>query len=308
MRVMKLNVMMTILMLVWICFASTAKAEGLRSYVSVSGSDNRACTRNQPCRSFDAALAKTDEGGEIVALDTGTYDPTTITKSITLTAVPGVDAQIRASSGNAVTLNVDGADVVILRGLRLTGPGKTSTGTTGVLVNLLPNGGGIGVSVHIENCFISEFQQGVQMEVTGGRLMVSETVIRRNQVGTRFYSGGIEYNGASIERTRFEQNEIGLLVDGIVSVAVSNSIASSNFHAFQSEGNGKIEIFNTVATRNSTAIKANGGVIRIASCSLVGNGRGVSTSPGVVASMGNNMIVGNDLDVVGPNFTTFAAR
>jgi hypothetical protein len=55
------------------------------------GSDNRPCTRNQPCRTFDGALAKTDPGGEIVALETGSYDPTTVTKSITLSSAPGAD-------------------------------------------------------------------------------------------------------------------------------------------------------------------------------------------------------------------------
>src|SRR5262245_38586878 len=101
---MKLNLMMIGLLLVYLCVTSIAKAEGARSYVSVTGADNKPCSISQPCRSFNAALTKTDAGGEIIALDTGSYDPTTITKAITLAAAPGVDASVRATTGNAVTI------------------------------------------------------------------------------------------------------------------------------------------------------------------------------------------------------------
>jgi hypothetical protein len=103
----KLTLMIIGLLFSCFTFVEVAKAEGARSYIVPSGSDNRSCSRSQPCRTFDGALAKTDEGGEIIALETSTYDPTTITKSITLTAAPGADVVIRATSGNAVTLNLN---------------------------------------------------------------------------------------------------------------------------------------------------------------------------------------------------------
>jgi hypothetical protein len=44
-------------------------------------------------------------------------------------------------------------------------------------------------------------------------------------------------------------------------------------------------------------------------CSVIGNGTGVSTGGGLVNSMGNNMIVNNDIDIAGTNsFITFLAR
>jgi hypothetical protein len=47
----------------------------------------------------------------------------------------------------------------------------------------------------------------------------------------------------------------------------------------------------------------------MASCSVTGNGTGVSTGTGTVSSMGNNMIVNNDIDVAGvQNFITFLPR
>src|SRR5215217_8162619 len=105
MRIAKATFMMMGLLLTCLSFTSTALADGARSYISPNGSDNRPCTRNQPCRTFDAALAKTDAGGEIVAMETGTYDPTTVTKSMTLAAASGADVAIRANAGNAVTVS-----------------------------------------------------------------------------------------------------------------------------------------------------------------------------------------------------------
>ena len=83
MRITKAIVMTMGLLLTCLSLTSTARADGARSYISPSGSDNRPCSRNQPCRTFDGALTKTDAGGEIVALESGTYEPTTIAKSIT---------------------------------------------------------------------------------------------------------------------------------------------------------------------------------------------------------------------------------
>lgn len=83
MRITKATVMTMGFLLTCLTFVTPAHAQGARSYISPSGSDNRPCSRNQPCRTFDGALAKTEAGGEIVAMETGTYDPTTITKAIT---------------------------------------------------------------------------------------------------------------------------------------------------------------------------------------------------------------------------------
>ena len=57
------------------------------------------------------------------------------------------------------------------------------------------------------------------------------------------------------------------------------------------------------------AFKADGGFIRIAYCSVIGNGTGISASGGTIGTMGNNMIVNNDIDIAGtPNFVPFVPR
>lgn len=308
MKITKLTVMTMGLVLTCLSLSATARADGSRSYISPAGSDNRPCTRNQPCRSFDGALTKTDAGGEIVAMETGTYDPTTVSKSITLAAAPGADVAIRVNSGNAVTIAANPGDIVVLRGLRLGGPGKNVAGSNGVFFNITsPN---CCVSVNIENSVISDFDRGVQMELgVASRLLMTDSVLRANNTGLNMFVGGADGNGASIERTRFESNGVGLRHFGGNSAAVSNSVASGNGIGFQTEGSGKLELFYTVASKNGTGVKADGGAIRIAYSSMTGNGTGISASGGTIHTMGNNMVVNNDIDVAGSiNVVTFLPR
>lgn len=308
MIITKATFMMMGLLLTCLTFVSTARADGARSYISPSGSDNRPCTRNQPCRTFDGALAKTDAGGEIVAMETATYEPATVTKSITLAAAPGADVGIRAASGNAVTVNANTGDTVVLRGLRLGGPGKNVAGTNGVLVNL--ESPSCCISLHLENTIVSDFEEGVQMNIgVAGRLLVSDSVFRSNKTGINFSAGGTEANGAAIERSRFERNDTAILTSTGNPVTVSNSTASGNGVAFQADPGGKLDIFQSVITKNSTGIHVNGGVVRIAYSSVMGNSTGVAAGGGLVHTMGNNMIVNNDIDVSGTmNFVTFLPR
>lgn len=308
MRITKATVMIMGLLLTCLTLVSNARAEGARSYVSPNGSDNRPCSRNQPCRTFDAALTKTDAGGEIVALESGSYDPTTITKAITLTAAPGADVAIRATSGNAVTITAGIGDTVVLRGLRLIGPGKNTTGTNGVLVDIVsPN---CCIFVQLENCTVSDFDKGVQIDLgVASTLVVSDTVFRSNKTGVSFSVGGVESQGASITRSRFERNEVGLFTHTGNSVTVSNSVVHGNNIGLQADPGGKVDVFDSTITKNGTGIKTSGGYIRLASCSVTGNGHGITTDTGTVASMGNNMIINNDIDVAGAqNFITFLPR
>ena len=308
MRITKLTVMTMGLLLTCLSFVSTARADGARSYISPSGSDNRPCTRNQPCRTFDGALAKTDAGGEIVAMETATYEPATITKSITLAAAPGADVAIRATTGNAVTINGNTGDTYVLRGLRLGGPGKNVANTNGVLVNI--ESPSCCISVSLENTIVTDFEEGVQMNIgVAGRLLVSDSVFRSNKTGINFSAGGTEAHGAAIERSRFERNDTGIVTSVGNPVTVSNSIASGNGVAFQANPGGKLDIFQSVITKNGTGVDANGGVVRIGYSSVMGNSTGIAAGGGIVHSMGNNMIVSNDIDISGAiNFSTFLPR
>jgi len=68
-------------------------------------------------------------------------------------------------------------------------------------------------------------------------------------------------------------------------------------------------LFHTAASKNHTGVKADGGIIRIAYCSVTGNSTGISASGGTIGTMGNNMVVNNDIDVTGSiNVVTFVPR
>ena len=284
---------LTIIGLLLSCFslAEAAKAEGLRSYISPSGSDNRPCTRSQPCRTFDGALAKTDEGGEIIALETGTYDPTTITKSITLTAVPGADVVIRSTTGTAVTANgLNGAHVV-LRGLKLSGSGKNGN-TVGVSLTQ----GASGTTLTIENCVITDFGTGINaVNNNNARLGITDSVIRNNNTGLigRFF--GTASTGAFASRSRFENNGVGVYALGGSWVIVKDCVVSTNDIGLLAEQDGGYAVSNSLITKNNRGIEVRTGTLVLASSTISGNVTGIEVE-GFVRSKGDNVFVNNEVD------------
>ena len=75
-----------------------------QAFVSVSGDDGDPdnpgniepinpkpnCGPMWPCRTFARALSVVDDGGEVVALTSGDYDPFSIGKSVSVVTAPGV--------------------------------------------------------------------------------------------------------------------------------------------------------------------------------------------------------------------------
>src|SRR5262249_6314859 len=99
---------------------SSAFAQSGRTFVSAgTGSDLNACSRSAPCRSFTAALAVTNAGGEVIALDSGGYGPFTVSKAVSITSPGGVYAGLTVPSGTGVTINAGASDVVRLSGLTI---------------------------------------------------------------------------------------------------------------------------------------------------------------------------------------------
>ena len=101
------------------------------------------CSITKPCRAFGEAISVTDDKGEVIVLDSAGYGPVTITKSVSVIAPAGIYGGISVFSGDGVTVNAPGANVV-LRGLTITGQG----GQRGILLQAAAR-------VRIENCVIS---------------------------------------------------------------------------------------------------------------------------------------------------------
>jgi hypothetical protein len=97
--------------------AAPAQAGPNGTWVSGKGTDRGGCPVTAPCRTFAFALTQTAAGGEIDVLDPADYGPVTITKSISIVNDGVGVAAIRASSGNAITINAGAGDSVHLRGL-----------------------------------------------------------------------------------------------------------------------------------------------------------------------------------------------
>jgi len=70
-----------------------------------------------PCRTFGQAISQTNQGGEVIVLDSAGYGPTTINKAISLIAPPGVYAGISVFTGDGIDIQAGSSDTVIVRGL-----------------------------------------------------------------------------------------------------------------------------------------------------------------------------------------------
>jgi len=210
---------------VTVAAVTPAQALSQRTFVASTGLDTNPCSLPLPCRTFGAAIAGTSSGGEVVILDSAGYGPVSISKSISITAPPGIYAGISVLSGVGITVSATGA-IVKLSGLTINGQG----GTTGVYMTTS------GYLV-LENCIISNFAgtNYVGIYVTGpASVTVTDSKILNNYYGAYFDGGstgeiahslilgntqeGVHVNGSAvaagtgvaIEDSEVSQNYIGL--------------------------------------------------------------------------------------------------
>src|SRR5438105_7471825 len=109
--------------------ATSLFAQINRSSFSLTGNDSATCQVPDPCRTFDVAISKTNAGGEVIVLSSAGYGPFTVNKSISIISPPAYHAALAPTSGDAITVNVDNA-LVVLRGLTLNGTLGGASGIT----------------------------------------------------------------------------------------------------------------------------------------------------------------------------------
>jgi hypothetical protein len=291
-----------------------------RTFVSTSGSDSNPGTRVSPCRSFQAALAGTTAGGEVVALDSGDYAPFVIDKAVTVTAAPGAYAGISVSSGDGIHVRAGGSDAIVLRNLFLTGAG----GRHGIFFET-------GGSLDLEFITATGFAgRGLRMTAVNA---AASLVVRDSVFGAN--SAGVVVNGSTggairveIERTRADRNrDHGFWFLGGVRGTVRNAAAAGNASSgffFQPEA--AVTVFDSVAAGNANGvavidpgtqvqvtlagvvlannlsvgvIASPASLIRIASSTITGNGTGIANTDGTVETLQDNLVHGNAIDVVG---------
>lgn len=269
---------------------SGAQAQATRTWVSGVGDDANPCSRTAPCKTFEGAISKTANAGEISVLDPGGFGAVTITKSITLNG-DGTLAGILNAGVAGVIINPGSTGVVTLRNLSLNGAGS---GTFGIRILTAQ-------AVHIENCEIyGNAGPGIRVEdTTGGvSLFVRDTVIRNNTgdgILTASLGGGC---APVLENVRIDQNGgTGLKLGTFTSASVANSQISGNGTGVSLENaTSNLDMESTVIVRNGTGIvngASGASTTRISRCLIANNTTGLTISAGTITGYQNNVIVDN---------------
>jgi hypothetical protein len=224
--------------------AIPAQAQNDRSWVASFG-NGMTCSRASPCADFPTALGQTNAGGEINCVDQGEYGGGGVTliirKSITIDC-EGVQARISGpSAASTVAIQAQSTDVVVLRGLDISGKGGSDVGIE------FDTGG----ALHVEKCAIHDFNGasfGAGIYLTAAtssstmELYVSDTVVMNNDAGS--LAAGIlvrpistssnTINKVILNRVEALHNRFGIKADGthaqggVINMTVRDSVASGN--------------------------------------------------------------------------------
>jgi hypothetical protein len=281
-----------------LAFASLAQAQA-RTFVSASGSDDNACSRTAPCRTFAAAIAAVAAKGEVVALDSAGYGSFTVNKAVTVEAPPGVYAGVAGANAtfSAITIAAGATDAVVLRGLTLNGQG----GLQGITFT---SGG----ALHIERCVINGFPNDSIQFFGAGKLFVNDSVVSNGSssvFGIRIESGSGRADVA-IERTRVENSGFAIIARDNAHVTVRDSVVAGNISGFGASASGpsvsaEMDIENCVSTGNSNfgiVTSSNPAVlIRVSNSTITGNGTALFANNGSsILTRGNNTVEGNGIE------------
>jgi hypothetical protein len=252
-------------------------APSQRTFVASYGNDSSAnCSLSLPCRSFNAAIAQTKPGGEVVILDTAGYGPMTITQSLKVIGPSGVYGGISVLGGasgitTGITINAGDTDVVTLRGLDISGvPGPAPLPRRGI--DILNAG-----VVHIEKSSIANFTQddsGCIALVTSRsvQLYVVDSFLRECNAGIGAFG-----NVATpilplvvVDNTRIENGvntggtgnpTCGVCMGGYVGVSLRNSMISQQDFGVEFDGlvagavPSYLDIVNSKLLGNATGVK-----------------------------------------------------
>ena len=256
-----------------LAFTFAAQAQNSRSFVATTGNDANNCSVAAYCRTFGKALSQTNQGGEIVVVNSGGYTQATISQAVTITAV-GVDASISVpSSTGGVGLIINTPGNVTITGLNVYGNGA---GGSGIVVEAVG-------ALRLYNMLINGFN-GFGVSASAGVLSIYGSSLNDNVLGGL----AVENASAYVQDSSFSGNVAGVQALGSAQIVVVNSSAEQNTYEFRTDG-GSITLFNDRATFNGYGLYTNGGTLYFADCLITGNtvdsynkafGTMAGTSPG----------------------------
>jgi hypothetical protein len=247
-----------------------AHGQLFRAYVSSAGNDANTCSLPAPCRLLPAALAAVGDGGEIWMLDSANYNTSTVTvtKSVSILAVPGVVGSVVATGGgSAISVNAPGK-TVSLRNLVVVALGA---GTVGVDF-------AAGTMLNVNDCQISGMSAaGINANASNSSaLNVRDTIVRDStnniNIGTNIT--------ATIDHVQVTGGTYGVFVSGSSIVTVVNSNLSGMIDGALSYAIGGNQI-RLLVERTVISGVSNYGIL---------SSTGGAGSSSVVVSRGNSII------------------
>jgi hypothetical protein len=245
----------------------TMQSQVSRTWVSGDeGDDTNPCSRTAPCKTLAAALAATAAGGEIDAIDAGSFGPVTITKAVTIDGGGGQVASVLADGVNGIVVAAGAGDVVVLRNLRING---IKTGLNGIRFT---SGG----SLIVEQCEILGFtQNGIDIALSAS----ASSWIMNTNIGN--------IGGVGIKATT---------TSGVVTVGVDKVRVVLMNKGIESANHSRITVNDSFVQNGATiGMQADGdAIITINSSEVDLNGSGVQTGPGSgTAIVSNSQIAYN---------------
>ena len=293
--------------------AASAPLQALSAKVFVTplGKDSLTCgALLTPCKTLAGAVAVVSPGGTVVVLTSGEYGPVTIAKALTIEAT-GVTALIQ-SAGDAITVNAGSTDIVALKGLSL----SNNFGGSGVLINSAG-------AVHIENCAMRGFINGVFAFQWSGRLSIHGTTARNGNAGVNLRSPGGHID-VEIDHCVFENNGVGINVQDGTRTVVRHSASSGNLHGISGQGSFGSALDLTVVdcvVSNNTAIgiasettdPSSSTLVRVAQSTVTGNAQGFvqgtfGGGPAIFLSRGDNTVEGNTQGDLAGTIGTYSGK
>ena len=198
-----------------------------------------------------------------------------------------------------MTINAGATDTVVLRGLTL------NVGTAnGISANTVG-------ALYVENCVISGFTTG--LSITGpGQIFVKDSIVRGNSAAGLNIASTSGMVTASIDRSRFEGNGVGIAAGNGGKASTRRSVASGNATGLVANGAGaELDLDNCLVANNGTlgiAAGPSGGSVRVSRSVVTNNGVGLQQSgSGTLLSRTDNTIEGNTTNTSG-TIGTYTAK
>jgi len=300
---MRTAIPLTVLATALACSLATAPANArARVFVASYGNDANPCTFGSPCKTFQQAVNVVDAGGEVTAIDSAGFGPIVISRSVTITSPPGVEAGI-VSTSTLPAILIFGGDVIQLRGLTIDGTGG---GTDGIYMQ------GAGSRVEIIDCSIRNFSHdGIDLTPGSGDPRIPNTIIISNTVASDNGSSGIELNPAvgnlrgALDHVITSGNSgSGIFINGTTSItngfidfAISNGVSDSNSGdgiTVNGVGNVKLEVRDfTISNNKFNGITVINAIVGLYANTIAMNNVGFFISNATINSFSNNVIENN---------------